>query len=139
MKLTLMRDNDRTSTMRTLNTNLQIEAMLHETKARPVSNLRTSIHYASPDSKLDEARKLTKVIPAASFRKTPNDVQMTEYNGLVQIEVNHLVNRTEVNRIKLEASELPQTFAAFMDSGGYSVKIWVRFTRPDGRGYATLV
>lgn len=78
MKLTLMRDNDRTSTMRTLNTNLQIE-------------------------------------------------------------VNHLVNRTEVNRIKLEVSELPQTFAAFMGSGRYSVKIWVRFTRPDGRGYATLV
>ena len=57
MKLTLMRDNDGTSTMRTLDINLQIEAMKHETKARPISNLRTSIRYASPDSKLEAAQK----------------------------------------------------------------------------------
>lgn len=43
MKLTLMRDNGDTSTMRTLDINLQMEAMKHETKAQPVSNLRTSI------------------------------------------------------------------------------------------------
>ena len=103
MKLTLMRDNDGTSTMRTLDINLQIEAMKHETKARPISNLRTSIRYASPDSKLEAAQKLPKVIPAANFRKTTNGAQMTGYNGIVQIEVNHLANRTEVNRIKQDA------------------------------------
>lgn len=122
MKLTLMRDNDGTSTMRTLDINLQIEAMKHETKARPISNLRTSIRYASPDSKLEAAQKLPKVIPAANFRKTTNGAQMTGYNGIVQIEVNHLANRTEVNRIKQEAAELTQTFAAFMGSSGHSVK-----------------
>ena len=131
MKLTLMRDNNGTSTMRTLDINLQIEAMKHETKARPISNLRTSIRYASPDSKLEAAQKLPKVIPAANFRKTTNGAQMTGYNGIVQIEVNHLANRTEVNRIKQEAAELTQTFAAFMGSSGHSVKIWLRFTRPD--------
>ena len=56
---------------------------------------------------------------------------MTGYNGIVQIEVNHLANRTEVNRIKQEVAELTQTFAAFMGSSGHSVKIWLRFTRPD--------
>ena len=132
MKLTLMRDNGGTSTMRTLDINLQIEAMKHETKARPISNLRTNIRYASPDTKLEEAQRLTKVIPAANFRKTANGTQMTGYNGIVQIEVNHLANRTEVNRVKQEAAELTQTLAAFMGSGGYSVKIWLRFTRPDG-------
>ena len=70
MKLTLMRDNGGTPTMRTLDINLQIEAMKHETKAQPISNLRTSIRYASPDAKLDDAKKLAKVIPAAAFRKT---------------------------------------------------------------------
>ena len=131
MKLTLMRDNGGTLTMRTLDINLQIEAMKHETKARPISNLRTNIRYASPDTKLEEAQKLTKVIPAANFRKTANGSQMTDYNGIVQIEVNHLANRTEVNLVKQEAAELTQTFAAFMGSGGHSVKIWLRFTRPD--------
>ena len=37
----------------------------------------------------------------------------------------------EVNRVKQEAAELSHTFAAFMGSGGHSVKIWIRFTRPD--------
>ena len=64
MKITLMRDNDGATTMRTLDINLQIEAMKHETKAQPVTNLRTSIRYASPDYRLDEAKKLAKVIPA---------------------------------------------------------------------------
>ena len=106
MKLTLMRDNGGTSTMRTLDINLQIEAMKHETKARPISNLRTSIRYASPDCQLEESKKIAKIIPAAVFRKTTNGAQMSAYNGLVQIEVNHLANRLEVNRIKQEAAEL---------------------------------
>ena len=117
--------------MRTLDINLQIEAMKHETKAQPISNLRTSIRYTSPDAKLDDAKKLTKVIPAAAFRKTANGIQMTAYNGIIQIEVNHLANLMEVNRVKQEAEELSQTYLAFMGSSGHSVKIWVRFTRPD--------
>ena len=128
MKLTLMRDNGGTTTMRTLDINIQIETMKHETKAQPVSNLRTSIRYASPDSKLDDVKKLVKVVPAATFRKTVNGIQMTGYNGIIQIEVNHLANRMEVNRVKQEAAELSHTFAAFMGSGGHSVKIWIRFT-----------
>ena len=131
MTLTLMRDNGGTPTMRTLDINLQIEAMKHETKAQPISNLRTSIRYASPDAKLDDAKKLAKVIPAAAFRKTANGIQMTAYNGIIQIEVNHLANLMEVNRVKQEAEELSQTYLAFMGSSGHSVKIWVRFTRPD--------
>ena len=131
MKLTLMRDNGGIPTMRTLDINLQIEAMKHETKAQPISNLRTSIRYASPDAKLDDAKKLAKVIPAAAFRKTANGIQMTAYNGIIQIEVNHLANLMEVNRVKQEAEELSQTYLAFMGSSGHSVKIWVRFTRPD--------
>ena len=56
---------------------------------------------------------------------------MTAYNGIIQIEVNHLANLMEVNRVKQEAEELSQTYLAFMGSSGHSVKIWVRFTRPD--------
>lgn len=131
MKITLMRESGETSTMRTLNIDLQLEAMKHETKAQPVTNLRNCLRYATPDYKLEETEKLAKVIPAAAFRKTPNGLLMTGYNGLIQIEVNHLANQTEVNQIKQEASELSQTFVAFAGSSGHSVKIWVRFTRPD--------
>ena len=34
---------------------------------------------------------------------------MTAYNGIIQIEVNHLANLMEVNRVKQEAEELSQT------------------------------
>ena len=69
MKLTLMRDNGGTTTMRTLDINIQIETMKHETKAQPVSNLRTSIRYASPDSKLDDVKKLAKLSRLPLFVK----------------------------------------------------------------------
>ena len=36
------------------------------------------------------------------------------YNGLVQIEVNHLANAVEVEQVKHQAALLPQTFAAFL-------------------------
>ena len=130
MKLTLMRDNGETTTMRTLDINIQIETMKHETKAQPVSNLRTSIRYASPDSKLDDVKKLVKVVPAATFRKTVNGIQMTGYNGIIQIEVNHLANRMEVNRVKQEV----RTFTYIRSLYGFRRtfrKIWIRFTRPD--------
>ena len=71
MKLTLMRDNGGTLTMRTLDITLQIEAMKHETKARPISNLRTSIRYASPDAKLDDAKKLTRSSLPPTSAKQP--------------------------------------------------------------------
>ena len=32
------------------------------------------------------------------------------YNGLVQIEVNHLANAVEVEQVKRQAALLPQTF-----------------------------
>ena len=67
MKLTLMRDNGETTTMRTLDINIQIETMKHETKAQPVSNLRTSIRYASPDSKLDDVKEIGQSCPSCHF------------------------------------------------------------------------
>lgn len=130
MKLTLMRDNGETTTMRTLDINIQIETMKHETKAQPVSNLRTSTVRITGQQGWTTSRN-GQSCPAATFRKSVNGIQMTGYNGIIQIEVNHLANRMEVNRVKQEAAELSHTFAAFMGSGGHSVKIWIRFTRPD--------
>lgn len=131
MKVTLIRDNPDGQTMRTLEMDLQIEAMKQETKAQPVSGLRECLRYLPAGAKTDAAQKLPKVIPAASFRRTANGMQMTGYNGIVQLEVNHLANWVEVNRVKEEASELSQTLAAFAGSSGHSVKIWVLFMRPD--------
>ena len=57
---------------------------------------------------------------------------MKHYNGLVQLEVNRLADLYEVEYVKRQVEQLPQTFAAFCGSSGRSVKIWVRFARTDG-------
>ena len=57
---------------------------------------------------------------------------MKHYNGLVQLDVNRLADLYEVEYVKRQVAQLPQTFAAFCGSSGRSVKIWVRFARPDG-------
>ena len=87
-------------------------------------------HHRTP--KFGRRQEIDKSHPGCKlFRKTANGIQMTAYNGIIQIEVNHLANLMEVNRVKQEAEELSQTYLAFMGSSGHSVKIWVRFTRPD--------
>jgi hypothetical protein len=58
---------------------------------------------------------------------------MTEYNGIVMLQVNGLSGRMEADEVKECVKELPQTYLAFIGSSGKSVKIWVRFTYPDNR------
>ncbi len=56
---------------------------------------------------------------------------MSEYNGIVMIQVNNLSGRMEADEVKERVKELPQTYLAFTGSSGKSVKVWVRFTYPD--------
>lgn len=132
MKITQTRKADGALKMRTLNLELALETMRHETKAQPVSNARQSLRYLSPGESSSFVEKLPKMIPAAAFRRTDGGIEMAEYNGVVQLEVNHLANHLEVAKVKAEAAELPQTLVALTGSSGKSVKIWVCFTRPDG-------
>ena len=105
-----------------------------ENKAAHVSALRhlipilqgTNNHYQNID-------KLPRIYPAVEYARTKDGEHRVKiYNGLVQIEVNHLTGSTEVEQIKQQVSLLPQTFAAFCGSSGRSVKIWVLFALPDG-------
>ena len=56
---------------------------------------------------------------------------MSEYNGIVMIQVNNLSGNMEADEVKERVRELPQTYLAFTGSSGKSVKIWVRFTYPN--------
>ena len=46
--------------------------------------------------------------------------------------MNRLADLYEVEYVKRQVEQLPQTFAAFCGSSGRSVKIWVKFVLPDG-------
>jgi hypothetical protein len=56
---------------------------------------------------------------------------MKNYNGIVELTIGPLSNKSEIALVKQKACEQPQTRCAFMGSSGKTVKIWTTFTRPD--------
>jgi len=133
MKITLVRDDGKVKTLRTLKMELLLEQMKTEVKAQPVSKMREVLRYTLPGNSIEEVRKVPKVMPAAAFVRKEGVMTLNEYNGIVMMEVNNLSGRAEADEIKELVKELPQTYLAFTGSSGKSVKIWVRFTYSDDR------
>lgn len=132
MKITLIRRDEATGTeaYTTSDTDSFFQRIKTETKAGYVSGLRAALPFLQgSDARYIYIDRLPRVHPAVECGRSG---QMKRYNGLVQLEVNHLADRYEVEDVKRQASLLPQTFAAFCGSGGQSVKIWVRFALPHG-------
>ena len=136
MKITLIRKDEEqgTEALSLCDSDTFFEKIKTENKAGHISELReilprltgSSAHYAHID-------KLPRVYPAVEYtRKQNGEKRMKHYNGLVQLEVNRLADLYEVEYVKRQVAQLPQTFAAFCGSSGRSVKIWIRFARTDG-------
>ena len=133
MRITQVRDDGKVNTMRTLKIERLVEQMKKETKAQPVSNMREVLPYMLPGDKNDYIEKVPKILPAAVFVRENGVMAMSEYNGIVMLQVNGLSGHMEADEVKERVKELPQTYLAFIGSSGKSVKIWVRFTYPDNR------
>lgn len=133
MRITQVRDDGKVNTMRTLKIERLVEQMKKETKAQPVSNMREVLPYMLPGDKNDYIEKVPKILPAAVFVRENGVMAMSEYNGIVMLQVNGLSGHMEADEVKERVRELPQTYLAFIGSSGKSVKIWVRFTYPDNR------
>lgn len=138
MKITLIREEKESGkvTLNTCETDLLFEKMKTETKAGYVTALREALpRLEGTYSRYDHIDKLPRIYPAVEYGRTKEgERRMKQYNGLIQLEVNKLSGRYEVEYVKRQAELLPQTFAAFCGSGGRSVKIWVRFALPDDTG-----
>ena len=100
MKITLVRDDGKVNTLRTLKIELLLEQMKTEVKAQPVSKMREALRYTLPGNSIEGVRKVPKVIPAAAFVRKEGVMTLNEYNGIVMMEVNHLSGRTEADEIK---------------------------------------
>lgn len=133
MRITQVRDDGKVNTLRTLKIEQLVELMKKETKAQLVSNMRRILPLMGPGDKSDSIEKVPKVLPVAAFARKYGVTTMTEYNGIVMLQVNGLSGRMEADEVKECVKELPQTYLAFIGSSGKSVKIWVRFTYPDDR------
>nr|WP_302830264.1 BT4734/BF3469 family protein [uncultured Bacteroides sp.] len=138
MKITLIREEKETGkeTLSVCDTDVWIEKIKTETKAGYVTALRGLLPTLEGTlSRYEHIDKLPHVYPAVEYSRTKEgERRMKQYNGLVQLEVNKLSGRYEVEYVKRQAELLPQTFAAFCGSSGRSVKIWVRFSLPDEGG-----
>lgn len=133
MKITLIRRDEATGTeaYTTSDTDSFFQRIKTETKAGYVSGLRAALPFLQgSEARYIYIDRLPRIHPAVECGRNG---QMKRYNGLVQLEVNHLADRYEVEDVKRQASLLPQTFAAFCGSGGQSVKIWVCFALPHGQ------
>lgn len=131
MKLTQLRVKDKTTALTTIEIDAWVAKMKIEIKTQPVSAFRETLRYFLPDNRCQEADKLPKILPAAEFRRTADGKQMKSYNGIVELTVGPLSGRSEIELVKQIAWQQPQTHCAFTGSSGRTVKIWVRFTRPD--------
>ena len=133
MRITQIRDDGKVKTLRTLKVELLAEQMKVETKAQLVSRMREVLPLMLAGDKNDYVQKVPKLIPAAAFVRKDGIMEMTEYNGIVMLQINHLSGPIEADEVKERVKELPQTYMAFTGSSGKSVKVWVRFTYPDDR------
>ena len=132
MKITQLRDKEETTALTTMDIETWIEKTKTEIKARPVTVFREMLKCTLPDERCYGADKLPKILPAADFRRTEGGKQMKSYNGIVELTVGPLSGKSEIAFVKKRAWEQPQTFCTFTGSSERTVKIWVRFTRPDG-------
>lgn len=131
MKITQLRKKDKTTALTTMEIDAWVAKMKTEIKTQPVSAFRETLRYFLPDNRCCEADKLPRIMPAAEFRRTADGKQMKSYNGIVELTVGPLSGRSEIELVKQIAWQQPQTHCVFTGSSGRTVKIWVRFTRPD--------
>ena len=100
MKITQLRDKDKTTALTTMDMETWIGKTRTETKTRPVSAFREVLRYSLPDSRCYEADKLPKILPAAEFRRAEGGKQMKSYNGIVELTVGPLSGGPEITLVK---------------------------------------
>ena len=105
-----------------------------ENKGKYITLLRDRLpSLQGSDDRFIHLDKIPRIYPVAEFRKTAESGwKLKRYNGIVLVEVNRLSGLAEAEYVKSQAALIPQTYAAMVGSSGKSVKIWVRFSLPDG-------
>ena len=130
----MIRKTNATETWSVCTTETFFEKVKRETKEKYVSQLRDQLPaLQGSNGHFTHIDKIPHVYPVAEFsRMHDGSWKFKEYNGIVLVEVNRLSGMAEAEFVKSKAALLPQTLAAFVGASGKSVKIWIRFSLPDG-------
>ena len=134
MKIEVIRRDNATEVCSIYTMQTFMEKIKKETKGKYISKLRERLpSLQGSHTRFIHIDKIPRVYPIAEFRRTADGCRkFKRYNGVVLVEVNRLSGSAEAEYVKSKAALLPQTLTAFVGSSGKSVKIWVRFSLPDG-------
>ena len=134
MKIGVIRQENATEMCSVCSMETFLEKVKKETKGKYISLLRESLPSLQGSSgRFIHLDKIPRIYPVAEYRHTSdNGWKFKRYNGIVLVEVNQLSGLAEAEFVKSKAALLPQTLAAMVGSSGRSVKIWVRFSLPNG-------
>ena len=98
-----------------------------------ISSFRQALPRLSKPELFLRYHKIAHVLPAVELSRQENGaLQMTQYNGIIVLEVKPLRSKELVQKAKRQASTLPSTLAAFTGADGQSVDVLVRVKRTDG-------
>ena len=134
MKIGVVRQENGTEVCSTCSMETFLERVKKGSKGKYILHLRESLpSLQGSETRFIHLDKIPRIYPVAEFRKTADaGWKFKRYNGIVLVEVNRLSGLAEAEHVKSKAALLPQTYAALVGSSGKSVKIWVRFSLPDG-------
>ena len=139
MKVGVVRQENGTEVCSTCSMETFFGKVKKENKGKYITLLRDRLpSLQGSDDRFIHLDKIPRIYPVAEFRKTAESGwKLKRYNGIVLVEVNRLSGLAEAEYVKSQAALIPQTYAAMVGSSGKSVKIWVRFSLPDGTLPAT--
>ena len=139
MKIGVIRQEKATEVYSTCSIETFLERVKKENKGRYISQLRDKLpSLQGSGARFVHIDRIPRICPVAEFRRTQDGSwRFKRYNGVVLVEVDNLSGLAEAEFVKQKAALLPQTFAALVGASGRSVKIWVRFSLPDGTLPAT--
>ena len=134
MKIGVLRKTNATEVGSICTMETFMEKVKRETKGKYISQLRERLpSLQGSENRFVHIDKIPRIYPVAEFRRTKDgNWKFKQYNGIVLVEVNNLSGLAEAEYVKSKAALLPQTFVALVGASGRSVKIWVRFSLPDG-------
>ena len=134
MKVTFIRKENATESWSVCSIEACMDKLKRETKEQYITQLRQALPYLEGNrGHFIHIERIPRIYPVVEYRRTSdNNRAFKSYNGIVQIEVNRLSGRSEAEHVKERAALLPQTLASFIGASGKSVKIWIRFSLPDG-------
>ncbi|MBQ3610031.1 MAG: DUF3874 domain-containing protein [Bacteroidaceae bacterium] len=139
MKIGVIRQEKATELYSSCSMETFLERVKKENKGRYISQLRDKLpSLQGSGARFVHIDRIPRICPVAEFRRTQDGSwKFKRYNGVVLVEVDNLSGLAEAEFVKQKAALLPQTFAALVGASGRSVKIWVRFSLPDGTLPAT--